>query len=101
MSTNNVSKTSLILALNERNLTVSEIVKCMKTEHDIEIKYQHVYNTLKMKQQTVKKATIDENAVSKSSEIRRLHTEGYTNSEIARELQISYQFVYNVVSRIK
>ncbi len=101
MSTNNVSKTSLILELNARNLTVSEIVKCMKTEHDIEIKYQHVYNTLKMKQQTVKKATIDENAVSKSSEIRRLHKEGYTNSEISKELDISYQFVYNVVSRIK
>jgi len=38
---------------------------------------------------------------SKSAEIRKLYDEGMPTTEIAKLLNIRYQFVYNVVSRHK
>lgn len=39
----------------------------------------------------------DENSTSKSEQIRRLGAKGMSRSEIARQLGVRYQFVYNVL----
>lgn len=38
---------------------------------------------------------------SKSIAIRELHNSGMSNSDIAKQLNIRYQFVYNVIKRMK
>lgn len=86
------SKTAEMLRLNSEGKSVGEIAK------ELGVKYQMVYNTLKMKGVEVNKV-VKEEGESKSSRIRKMDKEGMSKGDIAKELGISYQFVYNVLSR--
>lgn len=84
------SNVEKMLRLNEEGKTVGEIAKLLG------LKYQVVYNSLKMKGVGV---NLKEKGESKSEKIRKMAKEGVSKGDIAKELGISYQFVYNVLSR--
>lgn len=86
------SKTETMMRLNDEGMTVGQIAR------EMGVKYQQVYNTLKMKQCVVKLGK-EVGEESKSAAIRRLLKTGMTRGEVANELGVSYQFVYNVENK--
>lgn len=91
------SKSEKMLRLNEEGKSVGEIAK------ELGVKYQYVYNVLKMK--GVKVNSKKEGGVSVSSMIRELRKEGMSKGDISKVLserlnrEISYQWVYNVLGK--
>jgi DNA-binding CsgD family transcriptional regulator len=93
------TKTEKILEAYSRLGSVKAVAE------ELGIKYQHVYNTLRMKQ-IQPNTTRSNNGVSLSDEIVKLHGLGKTTGEIAKILSaredrqgkpVSYQQVYNTL----
>ena len=83
------SRYAIIKELAEQEIPVAEIAKAGK---DFGINYHYAYNVARAVGKVVVKPRTD----NTSAKIRELLTEGMKPMEIAKELGIRPQFVYNV-----
>lgn len=88
MEQGKVTKTSEILRLFSEGLTVGQIAKVL------DIRYQHVYNTLKMKNIELPVKNRENNV---SSMIERSFRETGNITKTSKEVGKTYQHCYNVL----
>ena len=81
------SRYAIIKELAEREVPVATIAKVVPN-----VSYQYAYNVAK----SIGKVVTTERGETKSSKIRELLQNGVKPSEIAKELGVRPQFVYNI-----
>ena len=85
------SRYAAIKALGELSVPVADIARAAK-ELDVGITYQYAYNVLK----SVGKVVTKPRTTNTSAKIREMLLSGQKPMDVAKELNIRPQFVYNV-----
>lgn len=96
MNTQTTTKSQKIRELYDEGKSISEISRIMN------VNYSFVYQTIKKYCDKIGKEFITrENKETKSQKIRELYLRGLSISQISKELQTNYNYVWSIVNKMK